>query len=65
MQGNALRICDTHTDMPPFVVDVVVGQLRCAGHVQPAQATIDTQATLVEMKGEYDIKSKRNKRRRK
>ena len=41
--------CDTHTDMSPFIVDVVVGQLRCAGHVQPAQATIDTQATLVEM----------------
>ena len=53
VQGNALEVgqdaCDSHTDMSPFVVDAVVGQFLGAGHVQPPQATIDTQATLVEM----------------
>ena len=39
----------SHADMPPFVMDMVVGQLGCAGHVQPLQPTLDTQAALIEM----------------
>ena len=53
MHSNAREVgqdaSTSHSDMPPFGVDVVVGQLLCAGHMQPLQATIDTQATLVEM----------------
>ena len=39
----------SHTDMSPFVIDMVMGQHGCAGHVQPLQPTCNTQPTLIEM----------------
>ena len=39
----------SHADMPPSVMDMVVGQHGCAGHVQPLQPALDTQAALIEM----------------
>ena len=38
-----------HTDMSPFLMDMVMGQHGCAGHVQPLQLACDTHPTLIEM----------------
>ena len=35
--------------MPPFGMGMVVGQLGCAGDMQPLQPPLDTQAALIEM----------------
>ena len=52
MDSNALEVgqdaCDTHTDMSPFVMDVVVGQFLGAGHVQPRKRP-STRKPLSEM----------------
>ena len=53
MQSNALVMgqdaSGSHADMPAFVMDVVLGQFCCAGHVQPPQPPCDTHAALIEM----------------
>ena len=53
MQSNALVMgqdaSGSHPDMAAFVMDVVLGQFGCAGHVQPPQPPCDTHAALIEM----------------
>ena len=53
MQSNALVVgqdaSGSHPDMAAFVMDVVLGQFGCAGHVQPPQPPCDTHAALIEM----------------
>ena len=53
MKGNPGKagqdVTGSHTDMSPFLMDMVMGQHGCAGHVQPLQPAFDTQPTLIEM----------------
>ena len=53
MHSNALVMgqdaSGSHPDMSAFVMHVVLGQLFCAGHVQPPQPLCDTHAALIEM----------------
>ena len=38
-----------HADLTPFGMGMVVGQLGCAGHMQPLQPLLDTQPTLIKI----------------
>ena len=53
MHSNALVVgqdaSGLHADMSAFVMHLVLGQLFCAGHVQPPQLPCDTHAALIEM----------------
>ena len=53
MQSNALvagqDASGSHADMTASAMEMVGGQHGCAGHMQPLQATLDTQPTLIEM----------------
>ena len=53
MQSNALvagqDASGSHADMTASAMEMVGGQLGCAGHMQPLQAPLDTQPTLIEV----------------